>query len=422
MCAYFPPKEAPSAVPALPQKAEEKGLRAPCRRNAFQKSGKYAMIEENFREVIPVPPLTLMIKPASGRCNMRCRYCFYADEMQCRETALFPIMTEAILEKTIRRALRAAEGQLHLYFQGGEPTLAGLAYFEKAVAFTKKYNARGLQVTIGLQTNGLSLSDEMIAFFAREHFLIGVSLDGTAELHNALRPDAGGGPTWEKIRYNIDRLLAAGVQVNILCVVNALTAARPAEVFHALAPYGFLQFIPCLDPLSGAGQDFSLTAEAYEGFLKTLFDLYYDAFQQGKPVSIRHFDNWISMLLGAPPEICSLSGRCGKGPVIEGDGGVYPCDFYVLDEWRLGNIAENSLQGMLGGEKEQAFLQQSHSLPEECRACRWHFLCRNGCRRERTLPDGRTRWCAAHAAFFDYAFERMQKMALQLAAKGPLQK
>lgn len=362
-----------------------------------------------------MPPLTLMIKPVSGRCNMRCRYCFYEDEMRSRETPLFPVMTDAILETTIRRALRAAEGQLHLYFQGGEPTLAGLAFFEKTVSFVRKYNARGLAVTFGLQTNGLSLSDEMIAFFARERFLIGVSLDGTEALHDGMRPDGAGNGTWQRIKANIDRLLDAGAEVNILCVVNAHTAAQPKKVFHALAPYRFLQFIPCLEPLDGSARDYSLTPEAYEAFLKSVFDLYYAAFLEGKPVSIRHFDNWLSMLLGQPPEICSLSGRCGRGPVIEGDGGVYPCDFYVLDAWRLGNMGEQSLQGMLKGEREEAFLRLSQGIPPACRECKWFFLCRNGCMRERAQEDGRTRWCTAHRGFFEYAYGRMEKMARFLA-------
>ena len=362
-----------------------------------------------------MPPLSLMIKPVSGRCNMRCRYCFYQDEMDHRDTPLFPMMTEEILEKIVRRALRTAEGEVHFFFQGGEPTLMGLGFYEKLIALVGKFNTRNLRITYGLQTNGLSLSDEMIVFFARHHFLIGVSLDGPAPLHDALRPDAQGHPTWDRIRGNIQRLQAAGVQVNILCVVNALTAAQPQAVMQALAPYRYLQFIPCLDGLEGEGRDYSLTEEGYLFFLKAVFDIYYHAFKRGDPLSIRHFDNWLSMLLGMPPEICSLSGRCGRGPVIEGDGGVYPCDFYVLDSWRLGNIAAQSLQGMLEGERAAAFRRQSLPVPDPCRGCRWYALCRNGCLRERTLPDGRTRWCAVHRAFFDYAFDRMEEMARALA-------
>ena len=236
-----------------------------------------------------MPPITVMIKPVSGACNMRCRYCFYADEMKRREVAISPRMSDALLDVTVRRVIRSADSAVHFLFQGGEPTLIGLPFFERLVQLEQKYNTRALRITNAVQTNGYDLSDEMIAFFAKEHFLVGVSLDGTAQTHDLMRPDAAGRPTASVVRKTIERLREAGVSVNVLCVVNGEVAKRPSEVFDALAPYEYIQFIPCLDGLDGQTRDYSLSGEAYLAFLKETFDRYHLAYTEGHPVSIRNF-------------------------------------------------------------------------------------------------------------------------------------
>jgi len=361
-----------------------------------------------------MPPITVMVKPVSGACNMRCRYCFYADEMHHRESSVYPKMTGELLDTMVRRVIRSADSSVHFLFQGGEPTLIGLSFFEELVRLERKYNTRGLKITNAVQTNGYDLSDEMIAFFAKEQFLVGVSLDGTDETHDMLRPDAKGLPTSSIVRKTIDRLRAAGVSVNVLCVVNGEVAKHPKEVFSALAPYEYLQFIPCLDGLDGEKRDYSLSDEAYLAFLKTAFDCYYDAYQSGHPVSVRNFDNWVAMLMGMPPENCAMVGRCGPSLVIESNGSVYPCDFYALDQWKLGSIAEDSLRRMLTSDMEKAFLEESLPVPDACKVCRWYGLCRNGCKRERNPETRLNRWCKVHIAFFEYAYPRMEEMARQL--------
>ncbi|MBQ7825607.1 MAG: SPASM domain-containing protein [Clostridia bacterium] len=361
-----------------------------------------------------MPPITVMVKPVSGACNMRCRYCFYADEMTHRKSSVYPKMTGELLDTMVRRVIRTADSSVHFLFQGGEPTLIGLPFFEQLVALERKYNTRRLKITNAVQTNGYDLSDEMIAFFAKEQFLVGVSLDGTNETHDMLRPDAKGLPTSSIVRNAIDRLRAAGVSVNVLCVVNGEVAKHPKEVFSALAPYEYLQFIPCLDGLDGEKRDYSLSSEAYLTFLNTTFDCYHQAYMDGHPVSVRNFDNWVAMLMGMPPENCAMVGRCGPSLVIESDGSVYPCDFYALDKWKLGSIAEDSLRRMLSSDREKVFLEESLPVPETCKACRWYGLCRNGCKRDRDPETGLNRWCSVHSAFFEYAYERMNQMAQQL--------
>jgi len=361
-----------------------------------------------------MPPITVMVKPVSGACNMRCRYCFYADEMHHRKASVYPRMTGELLDAMVRRIIRSADSSVHFLFQGGEPTLIGLPFFEQLMQLERKYNTRGLKITNAVQTNGYDLTDEMIAFFAREQFLVGVSLDGTDETHDLLRPDAKGMPTAGVVRRTIDRLRAAGVSVNVLCVVNREVARCPREVFAALSQYEYLQFIPCLDGLDGEKRDYSLSEEDYLAFLKSVFDCYHRAYLDGRPVSVRNFDNWIAMLMGMPPENCAMVGRCGPSLVIESDGSVYPCDFYALDAWKLGSIGSDSLKKMLTCDKENAFLAESLPVPDACRACRWYFLCRNGCKRERLAGSGLNRWCGVHTRFFEYAFDRMQEMAAQL--------
>ena len=221
--------------------------------------------------------LSIMIKPVSGACNMRCRYCFYADVMARREVTVYPKMSLETLECVVRRAFRYADGPIGFAFQGGEPTLIGLPFFEAFMRFVREYNTRRQPVRCAVQTNGYALSDEMIDFFAREQFLLGVSLDGTQQDHDRMRMDANGNPTYDVIHGTMRRLSKAGVEFNILCVVNAYVAQHPKEVFSALAPYRYIQFIPCLDDLEGNSAEYSLTPEDHLAFQKTTFDLYYAA-------------------------------------------------------------------------------------------------------------------------------------------------
>ncbi len=368
-----------------------------------------------------MPALTTMIKPVSSACNMRCRYCFYADVARRRERACMGRMTDETLETLVRRAMRYAEGGVSFAFQGGEPTLAGEDFFRKLVEYEKRYNTRGLKVSNAVQSNGYDISDELMELFAVEDFLVGISLDGIEATHDALRIDAAGQGTYGRICATISRLEEKKVSFNILCVVNEYVARRPQEVFGSLSKYGYLQFIPCLDDLDGDRRDYSLTSESYTHFLKKTFDLYYDAYMRGRPVSVRNFDNYIGILLGQQPENCGMCGRCGQYYLIEADGSVYPCDFYVLDELRMGNINDASFFSLEKSPVGAEFRNASFHVDEKCRACKWYFLCRGGCRRDREpFVDGRpglNKWCACFQALFEYAYPRMTEIAKRITAR-----
>lgn len=358
--------------------------------------------------------LMILIKPASGSCNMRCRYCFYADELCNRETALYGVMSAETSHALIDRAFAYADDEVSFAFQGGEPTLAGLAYFRDFVQYIEEKKAeKKLRVHYALQTNGLCLDEEWARFFAENHFLIGVSLDGTKDIHDKYRIDASGEGTFDRISHSLRLLEENGVDFNILTVVTGDSARKAKKVYRFFRDSGweYQQYIECLDPLGEEpGQhEYSLTPKKYESFLKNLFDAWYTDVRSGKHSYNRYFENLLFMMAGQPPESCNMRGICGRQWVIEADGGVYPCDFYVLDEWLLGNVRTDSFEEMDKKRAELGFIEKSCFIPEECKTCKWYPLCRNGCRRLRG-EDGKNYFCTAYKGFFEYAYPRLREL------------
>ena len=366
-----------------------------------------------------MPPLSLLIKPASGSCNMRCKYCFYADEAQNRSTPLMGRMSADTLHALVDKALAYAEGECTFAFQGGEPTLAGLDFFRDLTDYVARHeNPKRIQVRYALQTNGYALDEAWARWFAENHVLVGVSLDGPKEVHDRYRVDAAGKGTYNRVTASLRLLEKHHVDYNILTVVTAANARRGRSLYDFFKKNGFhyQQYIECLDPIGEqpGGHDYSLTPERYEVFLKSLFDAWYLDMKAGRYVYNRYFENLMMVLAGGMPESCNMRGVCGVQWVVEADGSVYPCDFYALDEWRLGNIREDSFEAMDRKREELGFIQWSCRVPEECRECRWYPLCRNGCRRNREMvtaeSTGRNYFCAAYQGFFEYAFPRLQEI------------
>lgn len=359
-------------------------------------------------------PISLLIKPASGNCNMRCDYCFYANEMKNREVCSYGMMSLETLESVIKKSLAYADKSCTIAFQGGEPTLVGLAYYERMVELVEKYNINQCEIHYALQTNGYQLDQKWITFFKEHNFLLGVSLDGYEELHNQYRKNAKGEGTYEKIMENIKQLEEAKVDFNILTVVHKCTAQNASKIYNFFKRNGFSyqQYIECLDPIEvkPGGEEYSLTPEDYSLFLRKLFDKWYRDVMSGNYVSVRYFDNLLMMLQGRQPESCNMIGKCGKQWVIEADGSVYPCDFYVLDEWRLGSLVEDDMEQIEQKRKELKFIQMSYAVPKECKGCKWYGLCRNGCRRHcEPLGDQRNinYFCKAYKEFFEYAYPKL---------------
>ncbi len=366
-----------------------------------------------------MPPVNMLIKPASGNCNLRCKYCFYNDIAEHRQTESYGMMDIETLEILVKKAFEYAEYSCTFAFQGGEPTLVGLDFFKKLIDFQKKYNTKNIKVNNALQTNGMVIDNEWAQFLGENGFLVGLSLDGPKDIHDTMRVDAKGKGSFKKVLDTAKRFDRCKVEYNILFVVNGYVARHVNKIynFYKKNNFKYIQPIPCLDPLDEkpGGHDFSLTPDRYAYFLKTLFDLWYEDVSKGNMISIRNFDNYVGMLMGYKPETCSMVGECTCQYVVEADGGVYPCDFYVFDEWYLGNIKGDDMRVMRESKTAKRFVEVSRHIDPMCKGCKWVQLCRGGCRRNREpFEDGKpvlNYYCPAYKEFFGYAMPRMQELA-----------
>ena len=372
-------------------------------------------------------PLNFLIKPASGACNMRCKYCFYENEVVIRKEDHSVFMTLDTAQLLIYQAFSCIESEkrgekntvpISFAFQGGEPTLAGLDFFNKFIEMVQTYNVRKYPVQYTIQTNGLLLNEEWADFFAKNNFLVGISIDGDKALHESLRPDAVGRSTWDRVTRNLRLLQDKHVETNLLCVVTRQCAKHPEKYYRVLKNLGvsFLQFIPCLDPLDvpRGSMQYSLTPKLYGSFLSGLFDEWYWDWKSGHYTSIRLFDDYIHLAMGLPAGTCATSGSCGAYFVVEGDGTLYPCDFYCLNEWKIGKLGEASLAEYAKSEIETHFLEEGTKHPSECSSCRFYPLCFGGCKRDWYQDsDGKNHnyFCSSFSQFFNYAEQRILEIA-----------
>ena len=362
---------------------------------------------------------TLLIKPSSGNCNLRCSYCFYHDEMEKRQCPNYGFMPSETLEVMVTKALAHVTDSLTFAFQGGEPTLSGLDFYKTLVELVHKHNTTGVSVSYTIQTNGTLLTEAWAEFLKQNRFLVGVSLDGPKDLHNRYRQNGAGEGSWTQVMAAIRLLKKHSVDFNILTVITAQTARHIQSIysFFMKNSLAYQQYIPCLDPLDlqRGATPYSLSPEGYTIFLKQLFDLWYTDVKRGKFVYIRQFENYIGMIKGYPPESCNMRGTCAEQWVVEADGSVYPCDFYVLDQWRLGNFLTDSFADMNKVRLESGFIQQSAVHPDKCKTCKWYSVCRNGCKRERILSGEsipiQSYFCESYKAFFEYAWPRLLELA-----------
>lgn len=372
-----------------------------------------------------MPPLYLLIKPASGNCNMRCKYCFYADIADNREVFSYGMMTEETLEVIVRRAMQYAHKECTFAFQGGEPTLRGFDFYRNLIKYVDSNNKKSLAIHYAIQTNGMVIDDEWAEFFAKNNFLVGISLDGIQETHDYNRLSSGRTDTYKTVMQAIQLFKKHKVEFNILTVVNAQTAKRVGKIygFYKRNNLNYQQYIPCLDPIGGERglQSYSLTPDLYEHFLKTRFDLWYNDMILGQFTYDRYFENLIGMLLGYAPESCGMIGHCTYQYVIESDGSVYPCDFYVLDEYKIGNLLTDDFDTINQNREKLGFIQESMQTDEDCKLCKWFQLCRGGCRRDRDpILNGKLAknyFCKAYKGFFEYSYERLMILA-EKAGKG----
>lgn len=370
------------------------------------------------------PISSILIKPAGPDCNMACDYCFYLGK-----SSMFPDtktasaethrMSDGILDALIRQVMEGSGREISFGWQGGEPTLMGLDFFRKAVQLQSKLG-KGKLVGNGMQTNGLVFDLKWAQFLARHKFLVGLSIDGPEHIHDHYRHMLGSKGSWASVNDRAKLLLDEGVAVNALTVVNDYSVRFPDEIyeFHKGIGLTHMQFIPCLEPDSGTTSipaPFSVKPVKLGKFLCTLFDLWLKDFVDGIPsTSIRFFDSVFYHYVGMTPPECTLLKECGVYVVVEHNGDVYSCDFYVDPEWKLGNVMEDSLTELLNSERQTVFGRAKSKLSRECEKCKWLTYCRGGCPRERgyNAKDKKLSYlCPAYKMFFEHADPHFKKLA-----------
>ena len=365
--------------------------------------------------------LQLLIKPAGPDCNAACRYCFYR-----RVSALHGPgphrMSDEVLQAVVRRYLKLRLPQSVFCWQGGEPTLMGLEFFRRAVSLMQRFGCGGQSVSNAFQTNGLLLDRDWCDFFRRYRFLVGLSMDGPPALHDRYRRRPDGTGTHADALRALRLMQEMGVEFNVLCVVNDATAGRAREIYAYFRDLGVrhMQFIPCVesDPATRQPASYSVSPAAFGDFLCELFDIWLPEAREG--ISIRLFDGLLRRELCGSTDQCDLDGRCGECLVVEHNGDVYPCDFFVRDEWRLGNVAATPFARLVERNRLRRFRSARARLPGACRECEARTLCRGGCLKDRERTSGNfdapTYFCEAYRRLFAHASEPIRELAREIRA------
>jgi len=353
---------------------------------------------------------SLLIKPSGPDCNLDCSYCFYLEKADLFPKAIHRMSLDT-LELLLRQAMEQSGPRITISWQGGEPTLMGLPWFEKAVEFQEKYG-NGKTVGNGLQTNGLLLDTQWARFLKEYRFLVGLSIDGPEHVHDKYRLTQGRKGSWHTVAEKASLLMEEGVEVNSLSVVTDYSSQYAEEIYEYLKSLGFrhMQFIPCVetDPVDRTkAAAYSVSAEAYGRFLVDIFDLWKRDFADGMPtVSIRYFDSVFHKYVGMTAPDCTLGRTCGTYVVVEHNGDVYSCDFFVEPSWKLGNLATDRLVDMLNSDRQNEFGNWKADLPQMCQSCKWLRNCWGGCTKDRIRDPQETdpnHFCKSYMMFFEHA-------------------
>jgi len=395
-----------------------------------------------------LPPFHLMTKPAGPDCNLNCRYCFYLEKDALYKNETKHRMSDETLETYIRQYCKSQKTpELVFAWQGGEPSLMGIAFFEKAVALQKKH-ADGRTVQNAFQTNGILLDNEWCKFLKRENFLVGLSIDGPRHIHDRFRVNRGGKPTFDQVMKTLKRFKCHGVEFNTLTCVTRQSAPHAREIYEFLKSAGttFMQFIPIIerkpseaalkmglkldippdlktDDVDPRVMPWTVEPLQYGQFLKTVFDCWIQ--EDVGHIFVQIFDVMLGAWMGMNPALCIFGETCGDALVMEHNGDVYTCDHFVYPEFHLGNIHETPLTAMMETPEQREFgLKKKTGLPTQCRQCQFLFACHGECPKHRFLKTdtgepGLNWLCEGYKSFMTHIDPYMQQMAQLLRAGRP---
>jgi uncharacterized protein len=361
---------------------------------------------------------TVLVKPVSADCNLSCTYCFYLSSSRLYPHTRIHRMSDEVLKKLIIQMLSISPERAHFCWQGGEPTLAGLEFYKRAVKYQSLFRAIHQIVENSIQSNGLLIDDEWGDFLSKHSFLVGVSLDGPLEIHDSYRRDPRGKGSYNLVIKCTENLARHHVEFNILAVINNYNVKEPKMLYRFFVDRGFkyLQFIPCVE-LDSSGEIawFSITPEEYGRFLCEVFDKWFDS--GVSKIYVRDFEEILMLYVLGDTSSCVFADECGRYIVVEHNGDVYPCDFFIEPEWLLGNILEDDLENILKSRKLREFAFTKEKLRGKCIGCKWLNYCRGGCPKHwKTTNFSYNYFCQSYKVFFEYAHEKFLELKERLTS------
>ena len=397
-----------------------------------------------------------MIKPVGAICNIDCTYCYYLHKKELLGTGSKFRISDEILEAHIKQYIEGQDREEVVFsWQGGEPTLLGLEFFQKVVELEKRYKKPHQRIENDLQTNGTLLNDDWGDFLKRNKFLVGLSIDGPEELHNTYRVGKDGAPTFKKVLAASQLLHGYEVPFNSLTVVNRLTAKRPFDVYRFLKNEirpREIQFIPCVEPKvfkniapqhwvpanlpiqdspaahpghpDSVVTDWSVDPDDWGYFLCKVWDDWYRR-DIGR-VFVNQFENAIAVWMGQDSQMCVYHQFCGKNVALEHDGSLYSCDHYVYPEYKLGNIREVASSRMVFSDRQREFgFSKFHSLPQQCRRCNYLYACNGECPKNRCIQTqdgepGLNYLCRGLQSFWQHIDADIKDICSKLATRERL--
>jgi uncharacterized protein len=391
-----------------------------------------------------LPNYHLLAKPAGAACNLGCKYCFFLSKENLYAERESPLMDESVLETYLRQLMESSPGpQVDVAWQGGEPMLRGLDFYRRSVELAEKYRKPHQHILHTMQTNGTLVDEEWAAFFKQHNYLVGLSIDGPREMHDAYRIDKKGQGSFDAVMRGWNLLRRHDVDTNILCTINAANQDHPLEVYRFFRDElkaQYIQLIPIVEraterTIAFANQGWggnrgtdrplykqegsmvterTVSAEGFGKFLVAVFDEWLQR-DVGK-VFLTTFDVALGSWLGQHNS-CVVAPTCGSALTMEHNGDVYSCDHYVEPGHKLGNVSETPLRALVTSEQQRRFGQAKFdTLPKYCKECPVLFACYGECPRNRFIetPDGEgglNYLCAGYKAFFLHIDKPMKTMA-----------